>query len=204
MTCRRHEVEPEEPLIRGLERVAVELHLTPGPAGWAGSGVSPGSTGTRELLKRHLPRSAYEAIDYKASAHPKWHLRFLFCGRRTMTSTPPGEPSMATISESQNTQANVRLQVAARAFYTKGKRLHAIGVAFNLALALLAPILLFVDPKAGALLGALAGIWLFATRLVVQPVSDQRRRDGVAAQGNKSSYDLRAEMTSCTIPTAQA
>jgi len=49
-------------------------------------------------------------------------------------------------------------------------------------LALLAPILLFLAPDAGALLGALAGIWLFVTRLIAQPICDRRRLDGAATQ----------------------
>lgn len=96
-------------------------------------------------------------------------------------STPTG-PSMGAIRAAQAEDRNLRLQAAARAFYARAKLLQAAGTAFSLVLALLAPILLFLAPNAGALLGALAGIWLFATRLVVQPLCDQLRLDGAATQ----------------------
>lgn len=90
--------------------------------------------------------------------------------------------SMRDIRRTQAEDRNLRLQAAARAFYAKAKLLHAAGAAFSLVLALLAPILLFLAPNAGALLGALAGIWLFVTRLVVQPICDQRQLDAAATQ----------------------
>jgi hypothetical protein len=89
---------------------------------------------------------------------------------------------MSQIATAQNQNRNLRRQAAARALYTRAKRLQGAGTALSLAFALLGPVLLFLEPSAGALLGALAGIWLFVTRLLVQPLRDRAKLAGATAQ----------------------
>jgi len=92
------------------------------------------------------------------------------------------DPAMTDIAAAQDGENNLRRQAAARAFYARAKLFQAVGTAFSLVLALLAPIVLLLAPDAGATLGAVAGIWLFVTRLALQPLRERLRLAGVAAQ----------------------
>jgi hypothetical protein len=99
-----------------------------------------------------------------------------------MTSTAPGEPSMAAIGKSQNTEANLRLQVAARHFYRLGKLLQFAGTSVNLFLALVSPFVLLFEPTWGPALGAIAGAWLFLSRQVLVRFKRTFQTQGATAQ----------------------
>lgn len=90
--------------------------------------------------------------------------------------------TMADIGRAQKKESNLRRQAAARRFYGHAKRWQAIGGSLALILALASPIVFFVAPSAGPLLGALAGVWIFLSRLAVVPLRDGCRQKGAAAQ----------------------
>lgn len=89
---------------------------------------------------------------------------------------------MADIGAAQRRELNLRRQAGAKAIYRRAKLLQFVGGSLSLVFALLAPILLFVAPGLGAILGALAGAWIFATRLLVQPIRNRWREEGAGAQ----------------------
>jgi hypothetical protein len=72
--------------------------------------------------------------------------------------------------------------IAARHYYNGGKLLHFLGVSVALALALTSPLVLLFKPDLGPTLAAIAGAWIFVTRLPVEYFRQRRQRSGALAQ----------------------
>ena len=89
---------------------------------------------------------------------------------------------MSAIGVAQNLEVNVRRMLAARCFYGAARRGHFLGAALAIAMALAAPLVLLFAPDLGPTLGALAGAWIFASRLVLEPFKRGRQFKGAAAQ----------------------
>jgi SMODS-associating 4TM effector domain len=91
-------------------------------------------------------------------------------------------PSMRDIAIAQNDDANVRFQVAARRFYRNARLLQFLSSSINVFLALISPFVLLLQPEWGAVLGAIAGGWLFVSRQVLASFRRTFQRDGAKAQ----------------------
>ncbi len=91
-------------------------------------------------------------------------------------------PSLADIASTQNDSTSLRYQLAKAHFYRSAKILYFAGAAFTLALALVAPLVLLFRPSLGALLGAVAGAWIFVARLLLEPVRREFQLKGATAQ----------------------
>lgn len=89
---------------------------------------------------------------------------------------------MADIQSAQNDEKNLRRQVAKDHWYTAAKRWHLAGTALVLALALVSPLVLLYRPSWGPTLGAIAGAWIFASRLLLDPWKLRLQAKGAAAQ----------------------
>lgn len=89
---------------------------------------------------------------------------------------------MAEIGQAQKKESNLRRQGAARHFYKVAKRWHLTGSSVALLLALVSPVVFFLMPSIGPLLGAVAGAWVFVSRLLVCPARDRCRQKGAIAQ----------------------
>jgi hypothetical protein len=76
----------------------------------------------------------------------------------------------------------LRRQMAKARFYATANRWHLLGSALALALALASPFVLLYRPDLGPLLGAIAGTWIFASRLLFEPVKKGCQTKGAAAQ----------------------
>lgn len=99
-----------------------------------------------------------------------------------MGARQPARPSLREIGLAQNEDRNLRPQLAARRFYADAKALHFLGGSISLAFALAAPLFVLLWPKAGPLLGAGAGAWIFISRLLLIPLRDKKRSQGALAQ----------------------
>jgi hypothetical protein len=73
-------------------------------------------------------------------------------------------------------------QAAARRYYADAKLLHFFGTTISVLLALAVPFFVWLWPQAGVALGALAGAWIFASRLLLVPLRDRRQFQGALAQ----------------------
>ena len=96
-----------------------------------------------------------------------------------MTAT---EPSTTEIAVNQNTERNLRLQMTKAHYYAAANAWHLTGAGLALALALASPLALLYWPDRGPLLGAVAGTWIFATRLLLDPLSQVYQARGASAQ----------------------
>lgn len=92
------------------------------------------------------------------------------------------QPSLEDINTNQSQQANLRSALAASHEYLIGKRVHFGGAAGAVLIALGAPFVLIFAPSAGPSLGALAGIWIFVSRLVLEPIKNRLQLRGARAQ----------------------
>jgi hypothetical protein len=92
------------------------------------------------------------------------------------------QPSNVEIGRSQETEANVRRQLAARSFYRVGKQVHFGGISLTLVLALVSPLVLLFLPSWGPTLGAVAGAWIFIARFVFGPLEQRQHLKGARAQ----------------------
>lgn len=92
------------------------------------------------------------------------------------------QPSLSTIGAAQNQEANLRSQLAGRRFYRNAKRWHYTGASLAVVLALASPLVLLYTPDTGPLLGAVAGGWIFVSRLVLEPIKRELMLKGAAAQ----------------------
>ena len=99
-----------------------------------------------------------------------------------MSDTAPTKPSMADIGVAQDQVRNLRRQLAKHRYYTVGNRWHFSGSALAIALALVSPVVLLVWPNEGPLLGAVAGVWVFASRLIFDPIKKAYQLKGATAQ----------------------
>jgi SMODS-associating 4TM effector domain len=91
-------------------------------------------------------------------------------------------PSMKAVGLAQNQEGNVRRQAAARRYYADAKLLHFLGTTISALLALAVPLVFWLWPGGGVGLGALAGAWIFISRLVLVPLRDRRQLQGALAQ----------------------
>jgi hypothetical protein len=89
---------------------------------------------------------------------------------------------MVKIGKAQNEEANLRRYLAADHFYGNAKWLHFGGRAFTVVLALISPLVLLFWSDAGPALGAIAGAWLFVSRLLLEPFARQFQHKGATAQ----------------------
>jgi hypothetical protein len=89
---------------------------------------------------------------------------------------------MSDIGVAQDLDVNLRRQLAARQFYSIGKWFHFGGASLAVALALVAPVVLLFAPDLGPTLGAIAGVWIFASRLILEPRKQEQQRKGAVAQ----------------------
>jgi SMODS-associating 4TM effector domain len=99
-----------------------------------------------------------------------------------MANQPSTGPSMARIGTAQNEESSLRRYLAADHFYGIAKWLHFGGAALTVVLALISPLVLVYSPDAGPALGAIAGAWLFASRLLLEPFRRQLQLKGATAQ----------------------
>lgn len=89
---------------------------------------------------------------------------------------------MEEIGRAQNIEVNLRRQLAARRVYLRGKRIYFGGASFAVLLALASPVVVFIQPNWAAALGAVAGAWLFTSRLVLEPWRERLQLEGATAQ----------------------
>lgn len=99
-----------------------------------------------------------------------------------MATFSNSKPVMSDIRSAQNDDRNLRRQLAKNYWYTAAKRCHLVGAAVAIALALVSPLVLLYWPRWGPTLGAIAGIWIFASRLVLEPLKLRLQAKGAAAQ----------------------
>lgn len=90
--------------------------------------------------------------------------------------------SMADVQAAQRKDANLRYQAAARCYYRRAKWMQFCGSSLALILALAAPIVFYMAPAYGPLLGAIAGAWIFISRILLTPLRDKSRAKGAMAQ----------------------
>lgn len=93
-----------------------------------------------------------------------------------------GGPSLSEIAVTQNDVTSQRYQLAKGHFYKWSKTLYFAGAAFTVALALVAPVVLLLHPSLGPALGAVAGAWIFVSRLVLDPVRREYQLKGATSQ----------------------
>jgi hypothetical protein len=89
---------------------------------------------------------------------------------------------MAAIGSVQDQERSLCLQQAKAHFYAVANYWHFAGSALAIVLALVSPVVLLVWPKEGPLLGAVAGVWVFASRLLFEPIKQRYQQRGAAAQ----------------------
>lgn len=82
----------------------------------------------------------------------------------------------------QNNEDSLRRRLAASHFYKIGKWLHRGGTSFTVTLALASPLVLLFRPGLGPILGAFAGLWIFASRLILEPFKREFQLKGATAQ----------------------
>ena len=89
---------------------------------------------------------------------------------------------MTDIQVAQNQDRNLRRQMAKDYWYTSAKRGHLAGAALVVVFALVSPLVLLFAPSWGPTLGAIAGAWIFASRLLLEPWKLRLQVKGAAAQ----------------------
>ena len=89
---------------------------------------------------------------------------------------------MSLIGRAQDEDRNLRRQQAKAHFYAVANWWHFSGSALAIALALVSPVVLLQRPSEGPLLGAVAGVWVFVSRLLFEPVKQRYQLKGAAAQ----------------------
>jgi SMODS-associating 4TM effector domain len=99
-----------------------------------------------------------------------------------MPTFPSSTPNMTEIGVAQDNDRNLRRQEAKDHFYTVGNRYHFWGSAVAILLALASPFVLIYKPEWGPQLGAIAGVWIFASRLLLEPMKQRYQTKGAVAQ----------------------
>lgn len=89
---------------------------------------------------------------------------------------------MREIGKSQDEERNLRRQLAKAHYYTVANRWHFAGPALAIVFALASPFVLLYWPDKGPLLGAVAGVWVFISRLLFEPMKQSYQLKGAAAQ----------------------
>jgi SMODS-associating 4TM effector domain len=98
------------------------------------------------------------------------------------------EPTLTEIAKTQNDATSQGFQLAKAYYYTCSKWLYFGGASLTLTLALVAPFVLLFWPTAGPALGAIAGLWIFVSRLVLDPFRRGYQLNGARAQ---EAFDCR-------------
>jgi len=91
-------------------------------------------------------------------------------------------PSMSEIRETQNAEANLRSRIAAHHFYSEAKWFHFGGTSVALVLALASPFVLLFRPAWGPTLGAVGGVWIFTSRVLLERFTRDLKVKGATAQ----------------------
>lgn len=91
-------------------------------------------------------------------------------------------PSMREIAAVQNSESNMRRQLAKAHTYAVGNRWHFAGAGLAIMLALASPFVLLFKPGLGPLLGAVAGAWIFMSRILFEPIRQQHQLKGAQIQ----------------------
>lgn len=92
------------------------------------------------------------------------------------------EPSMAEIAAAEGTELS-RLHLAAKGhFYRRANLVAHVGLAGAILLAFCGPVVLLEFPAAGPTLGAIAGAWIFVTRIGLERLRAYLQGKGVLAQ----------------------
>ncbi len=99
-----------------------------------------------------------------------------------MTQFSSAAPSMYEIGVAQDNDRNLRRQEAKDRFYKIGNRWHFWGASAAIVLALASPLALVYEPGWGPLLGAIAGVWIFISRLLFEPLKQGYQLKGASAQ----------------------
>lgn len=89
---------------------------------------------------------------------------------------------MHDIGTAQDTDRNLRRQEAKDHFYRVANRWHFWGSALAVVLALASPLVLIYEPDWGPLLGAVAGAWIFSSRLIFEPFKQSYQLKGATTQ----------------------
>lgn len=100
----------------------------------------------------------------------------------TMTDFQNTKPDTGRIGEIQDGEAALRLKRASGTFHRRSKWFHFGGWVVAIAFALLSPVVLLLDFDWGPLLGALAALWIAASRLAFEPARLKAQRLGARAQ----------------------
>jgi len=91
-------------------------------------------------------------------------------------------PSLSEIGARQNHQQDLRYRLAAAHFYRWAKWLRLGGGSISIALALAAAAVLLFRPSLGPYLGAIAGLWIFISRLLLERWKREYQYKGATAQ----------------------
>jgi hypothetical protein len=89
---------------------------------------------------------------------------------------------MSRIRETQNAEDSLRSRIAANHFYERAKWIHFGGASVAIVLALASPLVLLFRPNWGPTLGAIAGAWIFASRIFFEPYKRDFQLKGATAQ----------------------
>lgn len=89
---------------------------------------------------------------------------------------------MAEIATAETSELNRYRMAAKESFYGSARRAMEWGWWGSWAFAVLGPLALFAYPDAGSYVGAGAGLWIFITRLALEPLARERKLNGVCAQ----------------------
>jgi hypothetical protein len=99
-----------------------------------------------------------------------------------MAANTSSGPTTAEIGATQNQEVNLRRYLAAAHFYKLAKWLYFGGASLTVVLALVSPLVLLFAPDAGPTLGAIAGAWIFVSRLFLEPFKQKLQLKGATAQ----------------------
>jgi hypothetical protein len=99
-----------------------------------------------------------------------------------MVANKPTGPTMSQIRETQNAEDSLRSRIAANHFYQRASWIHFGGASLTIILALASPFVLLFRPGWGPMLGAIAGAWIFASRIVLEPAKRDFQLKGATAQ----------------------
>jgi hypothetical protein len=89
---------------------------------------------------------------------------------------------MVEIDAAETSELNRYRMAAKESFYGSATKAMEWGWWGSLAFAVLGPVALFAYPDAGSYVGAGAGLWIFITRLGLEPLARERKLNGVCAQ----------------------
>jgi hypothetical protein len=89
---------------------------------------------------------------------------------------------MAVIRETQNEQESLRDRIAANHFYRNAKWIHFTGATVAILMAIASPFVLLFEPGWGPTLGAIGGLWIFVSRVVLEHLTREYKLNGAVAQ----------------------